>query len=369
MRNFLELGRPRPDFDPASPQITGVILTGMTETVKLQTMINIPFEIIAILLLILLNGILSMAEFTVIASRKARLQERAQRGNPRATAALELAKDPADFLSTVQIGITLVGVLAGAFGGAAPAKALAGFMGQIPLLAPYRDGLSVVLMVLLITFLTLVFGELVPKRLALTRPERFAEILAPPMMRFSRLASPLVSLLSGITNLVLKILGASQPVEMPASEEEIRLMIAQATKAGVFLEAEKELVSGVFRLGDRRASTLITPRTEIEWLDLEDSPDTNLAKIKESRHARFPVGKRSLDEVLGWWSLKICCAAAWKGLRRIMKRWILNRAWFRRFLFQRTPLPRQCSSFFAHRPTNGPGPRRIRGRARIVDDS
>ena len=252
-----------------------------------------------IFLLVLFNGLLAMAEFAIVSARKVRLQRRAQQGDRKAQAALHLANEPSDFLSTVQIGITLVGVLAGAFGGATLASALAERLSQWPPLAPYSQGISVGLVVLGITLLSVVFGELVPKRIALIHPESLATSLAIPMQRLSRLVSPVVRFLSWLTNLILRGLGIQAVAEPPVTEDEIRIMITQAAKAGILQQAEEDLMSGVFRLGDRRAGTLITPRLEVEWLDLEDSLEVNLHKISASQHSSFPVASGSLDDIHG----------------------------------------------------------------------
>jgi len=260
---------------------------------------DISIEVLMILVLILVNGVLAMAEFAIVAARKGRLQGRVAQGDQRAKIALELADEPADFLSTVQIGITLIGVLAGAFGGATIAEALEDSLGKVVFLAPYAEGISVGIVVLLITVLSLIFGELAPKRLALNRSESLAILLAPSMKTLSRLASPLVRLLSDTTDWVLRILGVEKSEEAPVTEDEIRLMIAQATKSGEIQKEEQNMVSGVFRLGDRRVGTLITPRTEIEWLDLEDSLENNLLKINASRHSCFPIARGDLDQIQG----------------------------------------------------------------------
>lgn len=240
-----------------------------------------------------------MSEFAIVTARKNRLQERASRGDRGANAALKLAHEPTEFLASVQIGITLVGVLAGAFGGATIAQALAARLANIQALTPYSQVIAFSLVVILITFLNLVFGELAPKRLALTRPESLAAALAKPMSLFARLTAPVARLLSGTTDLILRILQAEEPDEPLVTEDDLKVLITQATRAGVILEVEKTMVSGVFRLGDRRAGTLITPRTEIEWLDLDESLEISLDKIAKSRHSRFPVARSSLDEVQG----------------------------------------------------------------------
>jgi putative hemolysin len=262
-------------------------------------MTALSVEILMILLLVLLNGLLALAEFALVSSRKARLQQLSDQGDQKASAALDMAREPGVFLSTVQIGITLVGVLAGAFGGATISEGLAEGLSQVPLLAPVSQGLALGLVVLTITLLSLVLGELVPKRLALSNPERYALALARPMRTLARIMRPIVRLLNGLTELVLRLLRVSATVDSSVTEEEIRVLIDQATEAGIFQEAEQDMLSGVLRLGDRRVGNLITPRTEIEWLDLEDPAEENLRKVIESGQSRFPVGCGSLDDIRG----------------------------------------------------------------------
>lgn len=252
-----------------------------------------------IVVLVLINGILALAEFAIMSARKAHLKQLADKGEAKAQAALDLAENPGDFLSTVQVGITLVGVLAGAFGGATITGVLEEVFLQLPILAPYARTVALTIVVASITLLSLVLGELVPKRLALSRAEAYAVALAGPMRLLSRLVRPLVRLLSLLTNLVLRILRVTSTDEAPPSEAEIMVMLRQATRAGVFAEAEHEMVEGVFRLGDRRLGVLITPRTEIEWLDLDDSPQEHLEYILSSTRSHFPVGQGSLDNLRG----------------------------------------------------------------------
>jgi putative hemolysin len=208
-----------------------------------------------------------------VSARKARLQEWAEAGNPRARTALELAEDPGAFLSTVQIGITLVGILAGAFGGARLAEPLAAVLRHLPGVGPYGETLSLGLVVVGIAYLSLIVGELVPKQLALTSPERIAAAVAGPMRLVSRLASPAVRLLSLSTAAVLRLLRVRPVAEPPVTEVEIRLLMQQGAQAGVFEAAEHEMVQGVFRLGDRRIGALMTPRADVVWLDLDDPPE------------------------------------------------------------------------------------------------
>jgi putative hemolysin len=255
-------------------------------------------ELLIILLLILLNGLFSMSEAAVISSRKARLQPMAERGEPGAQTALELAQAPNRFLSTVQVGITLVGVLTGAFGGATIAAEIATPLRQTPL-ARYADAIAFAIVVAVTTYLSLIIGELVPKRLALEHPERIASTIARPMKLLSTLTSPLISFLSGSTDAVLLLLGVRASEEPPVTPEEIKTMMQQGAEAGVFEESEQEMVSGIFRLGGRRVGGLMTPRTEIYYLNIRDTEAENRAKIKESAFSRLPVCDGDIDHVIG----------------------------------------------------------------------
>ena len=256
-------------------------------------------EIAVIAVLILLNGVLSMSEAAMVASRKARLQQLANEGDKPSRTVLNLLEDPNVFLSTVQIGITLVGVLAGAVGGATISEALAAGFAQIPVLAPYSGSLAIGIVVITITALTIWLGELVPKRLALYRPEQIARRIAGPMILVSRLFSPVVKLMGVATDLVLKLLGTKPSSEPPITEEELQVLIDQGTQAGIFEEAEHDMVEGVFSLGEQRIYSLMTPRTEIVWLDIDDTIDEIRTKISENEYSRFPVRQDTLDVILG----------------------------------------------------------------------
>lgn len=260
---------------------------------------SVMLEGLVVVLLIFVNGIFALSEIAVVSARKTRLQQWADEGNARARAALELANNPNQFLATIQIGITLVGILAGAFGGATIATELAVILSDITWLAPYGHPLSLTLVVLVITYLSLIVGELVPKRLALNNPERMAMAIAAPMQGLSRVAYPAVHLLGLSTEFLLRALGMKPSAEPPVTEEEIRALIEQGTQAGMFEEAEQEMVERVFRLGDRRVSAVMTPRTEIVWLDREASALEIRRTITESVHSRFLVADGSLDNVLG----------------------------------------------------------------------
>jgi putative hemolysin len=256
-------------------------------------------ELLILFLLTIVNGILALSELAVVSARKLRLEHMAKAGNTGARAALELANHPNHFLSTVQIGITLVGIFAGAFGGATIAESLEERLDTVPPLEPYSEGISVGLVVLLTTYLSLVIGELVPKRLALQNPERVAALVAKPMAILSRISAPAVKILSVSTDVLLRLLGASQSDEPPVTEAEIRALIQQGTEAGIFEAAEHEMVAGVFSLGDQRVSAIMTPRTEITWLDLDDSDEENERKIIECPHSRLPVCRGGLDHIVG----------------------------------------------------------------------
>ncbi len=256
-------------------------------------------QILAIFVLILLNGLFVMSEMAVISARKARLQQRANEGDPAAQTALNLANDPNVFLSTVQIGMTLISVLVGALGGAALSEPLAQWMARIPWLAPFANSLAFGLVVVIIALLSLLFGELAPKRLALHAPERVASGIAGPMMFVSKVFAPLVTLMSVSTDLIMRLLGIHESIEPPVTEEEIQVLIDQGTQAGIFEVAEQDMVEGVFRLNDRRVSSLMTPRSEIAWLDVKDTSEERRQQIEENPYSRYPVCEDSLDSILG----------------------------------------------------------------------
>ena len=260
---------------------------------------TIAVELLIVILLIIVNGVFALSELAVVSARKARLQELAKAGHRNARAALELANEPNRFLSTIQIGITLVGIFIGAFSGATISGALAAQIRQAPALGPYSEALALGIVVLGITYLSLILGELVPKRLALSNPERIASAVAIPMRALSALASPIVGVLAASTELVLRGLRVRPSTEAPVTEEEVKILIEQGAQAGVFEAAEHDIVKSVFRLGDRRVNSLMTPRPEIVWLNLDDSPDDVRRVIVNCEHSRFPVCRGGLDAVVG----------------------------------------------------------------------
>jgi putative hemolysin len=256
-------------------------------------------ELLIILLITLLNGVLAMTEAAFISARKSRLQQMADDGDSRARTTLDLMQDPNRFLSTTQIGITLIGILAGAFGGATIADQLARQIAQVAFLQPYAQPAALVLVALFTAYLSLVIGELVPKRIALNNPERTAAALVPAMRGLAALTAPVVRLLSFSTNVMLQLIGARPPNEPPISNAEIQALMQQGIEAGVFEAGEQEMVAGVLELDERRVDMMMTPRTEIEWLDADDPLEANLRKLIASDHSRFPVAHGSLDRVLG----------------------------------------------------------------------
>jgi putative hemolysin len=262
-------------------------------------MSSLIFQILFLVLLIIANGIFSGSETAIISSRKVRLEQLSKRGNLKAKLALKLANSPSSFLSTVQIGITLIGILTGTVGGATISEPLKALLESIPFLQNYSEPLSIGIVVSLLTYLSLVIGELVPKRVALNNPEQIACTVAGPMRQLSRITSPIVHLLGFSTDFCLKILGIKASEEPPITEEEIKVLLEQGTQAGMFEAAEQEMVSRVFRLADRPIKTLMTPRTSIAWLDIEAPLEENQTEIVESNYSRFPVGEGSLDNCLG----------------------------------------------------------------------
>jgi putative hemolysin len=256
-------------------------------------------ELLIIALLIGANALFAMAEFAVISAKKYRLDQRARRGDRGAEAALELARRPTRFLSTIQIGITLVGILVGAFSGVTLSAPLANLLSAVSIFAPYHQVLATAIIVVVVTYFTLVFGELVPKRIALSRPESIASRLAHFMQILSALAYPAVRLLSLSTDSVIRITHQTGAQEPTITEEEIQVLIEQGTRAGILEEAEEDMIKRVIRLGDRRVSSLMTPRPDIVAIDVHDSPETIYQIITESGHTRFPVYRDSVDVILG----------------------------------------------------------------------
>jgi len=266
--------------------------------------------LLILVVLVLCNGLLAMSEMAIASSRKTRLQQWAEEGNARAAAALRLAEHPNRFLATVQIGITVIGIVTGFFGGAALSEPVAPQLARVPQLAPYSAAIAIFLVVGLITYLSLLIGELAPKRLALQNPERVAMLVAPVMTGLSRVAAPVVWFLGVSSEFILRLLGARHAEDPPVTEEEIELLLQEGTAAGVFASAEHEMVEGVFDLGEREARELMTPRYRLVALDVEDPIDLNLRKMAESPHQVFPVYEGELDHLIGMAPVKKLWAAS-----------------------------------------------------------
>lgn len=257
-------------------------------------------EVIVIVILLVLNGVFSMSELAVMTAKRSRLEFRAEEeGDAGARAALELAAHPTAFLSTVQVGITLVGVLAGAFGGAGIAEVLAAQLATVSWLAPYATSVAFALVVAVITYLSLIFGELVPKNIALSNPERVASLVARPMRAIARVGGPLVRMLTSSTNIVLRLFGLGSVAEPGVTEQDIRAMVEQATESGAVQKVEHEIVENTFRLGDRAVESIMTPRPDIRWVDLSDEATAVRGQVAESLRERFLVCEETLDALIG----------------------------------------------------------------------
>ena len=256
-------------------------------------------DVLVILLLIFFNGILALSEAAMLSVRKARLQQRVNDGDKRARLALKLAENPNRFLSTIQIGITVIDVLIGVISGATVADLLINAFAGNPTLAPFSKAIGLAIVVITVSFLSIVLGELVPKRLAMQNADRVASAIAGPMSFVAKLFTPFVWLLGKSTDLILHLFGVKHTGEIPVTEEELLVQLDQGTQAGVFEETEQDMVEGVFSLSDQRVNALMTPRNEIVWLDIHDSPDEIRKKISVSPFSRFPVGDDSLDHIIG----------------------------------------------------------------------
>mgnify|MGYP002389234084 CR=1 FL=1 len=277
-------------------------------------MVDIWKDIIAILVLIVINAFLSLSEASMLAVRKTRLQERVNEGDKHAGTALKLAGNPNRFLSTIQIGITVTDVLVGAISGAAIAELLAAAYSNVPLLEPFSDALGLGTVVLIVTYISIVFGELVPKRLAMHNADGVASAVAGVMYIVSRLFSPLVWLLSKSTDLVLRLFGVRHTTTIPVTEEEFLVQLDEGTQAGVFEATQQDMVEGVFSLSDQRVNALMTPRNEIVWLDVNDTAAEIRRKSNPGEH-RPPVtiavggGKGGVGKTALTASLGLCLTA------------------------------------------------------------
>ncbi|RIK95908.1 MAG: hypothetical protein DCC72_06105, partial [Burkholderiales bacterium] len=257
-------------------------------------------EIALLFALIVLNGLFAMSEIALVTARKARLQKLAEEGDRGAAVALALGSDPNRFLSTIQIGITSIGILNGIVGQAALADPFADWLETLGARQPYSDWAATALVVVVVTYVSIVVGELVPKRLGQINPENVARYVARAMTILAKLTRPFVRLLSWSTEVLLRAFGANRIAAPSVTEEEIHAMLAEGSESGVIERSEHAMVRNVFRLDDRQISSLMVPRPDIVWLDVSDGIDANLRKIAESEHSRFPVCRGGVDEVLGF---------------------------------------------------------------------
>lgn len=261
---------------------------------------DISLQIIIILALIVANGLFSMTEIAIINARKSRLEENAEAGSKGARLAIKIGEDPTQMFSTIQIGITLIGIITGLYSGAALAEPMSEFLkAYVPSLAPHADTISPLLIVTIVTYLSLVIGELVPKQLAYNAPESIATMMAVPMYYFSRLMAPLSKILSFSTESILKLAGVKEKEEAPVTESEIKKMLTQGAEMGAFEKEEPQLVDNIFRLADLNAADVMTPRTQLKWLDLNSTEEELTDLICTAHHYRLPVGRDSLDNLEG----------------------------------------------------------------------
>lgn len=258
------------------------------------------FDIGLILLLIVMNGLFAMAEIAIVSARKMRLRQSADKGSKGASRALELAEQPTRFLSTVQVGITSIGILSGALGERAVVEQLQARLAEVPELSPYAHEIAMTAMVIVITYVSLIIGELVPKRLALLRPEPIAAFFSRMMHTLSLLALPVVKVLSVSTDLILRLLGARRPNEPTVTEEEIKLLLEQATMEGIFERTEQQLVENILRLDDRKVGAIMTPRKDIVFLDVQKPFERNRQTIMDHPHWIIPLCRDGLDNIVGF---------------------------------------------------------------------
>ena len=257
------------------------------------------FDLILVLALIALNGVLSMSELAIVSSREARLRTLVKNGSRGAEVALDLAAEPGRFLSTVQIGITLIGILAGAYSGASLGEPVSQRVALLGLDAETARTVGFTLVIVVITYLSLVIGELVPKQFALRSPEPIAVIMSRPMHWLSKVTAPLVWLLDRTSALIFRLVGLNRESRNAVTAEELHLVVAEAQTAGVLEESERAIISGIVRLADRPVREVMTPRTEVDWIDVNATPDEVRAALSETPHSRIPVADGSVENIVG----------------------------------------------------------------------
>ncbi len=261
-------------------------------------------DIFILSLLILLNGLFSMSEISLVSARKARLEHLAEKGDKKAILALALSNHPELFLSAVQIGITLISIITGVYSGERFGKDLQPYVEQVPFLKPYAETVSTTFIVILVTYLSIVFGELIPKRIGLLRSEKIAMMVAGPMKAFARLTHPFVWLLNKTSNIFFSIFNIKRSKDDAVTEEEIKTLITEGTEAGTIDEAEQEIIERVFHLGDRNITSLMTHRSDIVWFNLDDNEDKIKEKILQEPHSAYPICDGEIDNIKGVVSIK-----------------------------------------------------------------
>ncbi|MFN8290304.1 MAG: hemolysin family protein [Chitinophagaceae bacterium] len=261
-------------------------------------------EIIILLLLIFVNGLFVMSEISLVSARKARLESQAEKGDPNAKKALELSNNPEKFLSAAQIGITLIAILTGVYSGERFAKQLQPYVEQVEFLKPYANTIATTIIVVIVTFLSIIFGELIPKQIGLLRAEKIAKIVAGPMNFFAKLTHPIVWLLNKVSGLFFRIFNIKKSKDDAVTEEEIKTLITEGAEAGTIDETEQEIIERVFHLGDRNITSLMTHRSDIIWFNLDDNEDKIKEKILQEPHSAYPICDGTIDNIKGVVSIK-----------------------------------------------------------------
>ena len=267
--------------------------------------VSLGKECIVILLLIFGNGIFSLLEMSIVSCHQPRLEAMAEEGSKSAKIVLKLRENPNKMFSAVQFGITLMGLLTGVYGGTEMAGPMSQYVAMIPGLEPYAYSVSLTTIVAVITYLTIILGEIVPKRIAINKPEAIACFLARPMLYFCTVSTPLIWFLSASTALVTKVIGMGKPEVQPVTEEEIKILLEQGAELGAFEKEEPELVDRVFRLADMNVSDIMTNRTQVDWIDVEDPDETIMKEMIAFNHIHLPVGRGTLDDFLGMVSVNM----------------------------------------------------------------
>lgn len=261
-------------------------------------------EVVILVLLIILNGLFVMSEIALVSARKSRLEHMADKGDEKARTALDLANNPEIFLSAAQIGITLIAIITGVYSGERFGKDLQPYVEQVAFLKPYARTIGTSIVVIIVTFLTIIFGELIPKRIGMLKAERIARLVAAPMKVFAKSTHPIVWLLNKTSNLFFRLFNIRSSKDESVTEEEIKAIISEGTEQGTIEEAEQEIIERVFHLGDRNITSLMTHRSDIVWFELEDSEDTIKEKITKEPHTVYPICDGAIDHIKGIVSIK-----------------------------------------------------------------